>query len=1157
MTETRSSALDPFLTARAHFDFMLAAPEPQLLIDGDNLTVTNAVDRSDDPAVLITGSNNVFINQTGATLTGTAADQLAPNAAIEISGVGNRVENQSGATVTGTGGIFSSAVNTDVVNDGDIVAFNIAGAFENRDFGVKLDADSSMVNRGTVSAEGISIVRAVSLGDRATVDNSGMVEATGDFAAGIEVGANSTVVNTGSAIGTAQSDGTGILAAAPGSTVENFGLARGTSTDGFSNAFGITSFSRGDDTALVWNGGTIEADALGGGNAQGVFVDGGRFINEGTVEARATTGSDLGNALSVFLGDADGVNTGTINAFSDGNLAAGVAFNFAREFNNSGLINATGPFAVGFTTFESASIINSGTVSVTSLPGVPTGRGIGADGKDGMSFDNTGIIRVDAAAEATGVSATDNANIQNGGQIEAVANVASGIKAGADSTVVSTGVLRAEGGEQADAIVAGDRTMIQTGGTVEATGDLIFGAVQAGMDSMVSNTGLIRAAALDLAQGVSAGDRTVVQNAETGIVDVSGLEAFGIDVGASGSIVNAGAVNATGTGFAMALSGRGSFTVENLGTVRAEIDGFGTAIGVEARNQSVIVNRGTIEAVVDAGRAAAVVSDGFQGRFENYGELKAIATGATAGPPTTSIANAAFLIGATALNAGTIHASAQSGNAVGATIASGTQLTNTGDITAAGSTATGLVINETSTLDNAGTIAASGAEATAVLADGSGTILNSGLITAEPVAGGAESKGIAFDSFRVAEKTVQNSGTITADIAIVDSGTPTGPGTDTLTIENSGVINGKVDLGDGVDIVRNTGSIDGDVLLGAGDDEFDGRGGTVTGVVDGGDGNDVIRGGAGNDTLMGGAGNDTVAGGAGADVMDGGTRDTSVFGFDALDYSESNAGVQVNLGDATQSTSAPIKGAAGTGFGGHAEGDTFQNFQKVIGSAFDDFVYGADGGSVVELGDGNDTFDNDATLFTEDLVNLGAGNDIARTGAGDDLVEGGAGNDLLQGEDGGDWLLGGEGNDLLIGGAGADQLDGGADADALFGGADGDSLNGGAGDDLLSGGTGDDLLDGGTGNDLLLGGAGDDLFKFGTDGGQDRIVGFDAGAGTGDVVDLSAFDSILSFNDVLAIASETGSGAGVSTVLTFDMATTLTFQGVRLTELNEADFLIV
>ena len=169
-TETRTSALDPFLTTRAQFDLTLAPPEPQLLIDGDNQIVLNTVVRTDDPAVLITGSNNTFINQTGATLTGTGVDPSAPDAAIEISGVGNRVENQAGATIGGTGGVFSSAADTDVVNDGNIIAVDSGSPFSgDRGFGVQLGSDSSVVNRGLVSAEGVDLVRAVSVGDRAVV----------------------------------------------------------------------------------------------------------------------------------------------------------------------------------------------------------------------------------------------------------------------------------------------------------------------------------------------------------------------------------------------------------------------------------------------------------------------------------------------------------------------------------------------------------------------------------------------------------------------------------------------------------------------------------------------------------------------------------------------------------------------------------------------------------------------------------------------------------------------------------------------------------------------------------------------------------------------------------------------------------------------------
>ncbi len=1156
-TPTRASVLDPFLTTRAQFDLALAAPEGQLLIDDDNQIVTNAVDRTDDPAVLITGNNNTFTNLTGATLTGTGADPSAPDAAIEISGTGNRVENQSRATITGTGGVFSSVANTDVVNDGDIIALTSGSSLSDRGFAVRLDTDSSVANTGFISAQSVDgVVRTISMGDRAVVDNAGTVEVTGRFAAAVEVGANSSVVNTGTVSSSGTLDGSGIVAAGPGTTVQNFGFVRGTSSAAQSNAFGIASSSTGDDTALIWNGGTIEAEATGGGNANAVVALGGRFVNEGTVTAIAAASTSLGDGVGAFLNRADGLNSGTIEATSVSGVAAGVAQIGDAVFDNSGDIIATGPTAAGISTADFGVVTNSGTIVATSPSGTFSGPGsaLAIDGRNDFTIDNTGLVRSDAVDEAVGISALDRSIVQNSDRVEAAGNIATGIRVGADSTIVSSGVVQADGFEQGDAISAGDRATIRTGGAVEATGGFTAG-IRGGIESAVTNTGLVRAAASELAQGITLGDGSMVQN--DGIVEVSGNEAFGIDTGFFGSIVNFGTVSVSTTnGFGGGIFGGFGTSIENTGTVRAEAEGLGTVIGVNAFDPDFVINRGTIEAVTGTGNAAAVVSDGFQGRFENYGDLRAISTGTPIGNSVTS-ANAVFLFGATALNAGTIFASAESGFAVGASIDNGAQLTNTGDIRASGLDATGVGIAGTSSLDNAGIISASGPEASAVFADGGATILNSGSILAESDAGGADSIGIAFSTFSSGPKTIQNSGTIAADIAIADSAVLAGPGADVLALENSGQITGTVDLGDGVDVVRNTGVIEGDVLLGAGDDEYDGRGGVVTGIVDGGDGNDVIRGGDGDETLLGGAGNDVVAGGAGADVMDGGTHDTSVFGFDTLDYSDSPEGVQVNLGDATQSTSAPIKGAAGTGFGGHAEGDTFQNFEKVIGSAFDDFVYGAAGMNEVDLGAGNDTFDNDAPLVSDNLVFLGAGNDVARTGAGDDLVDAGSGNDWVQGEDGADRLFGGEGGDLLLGGNGADQLDGGADADALFGGADGDTLRGGSGNDLLSGGSGDDVLEGGAGNDLLLGGDGDNLFRFGPDGGEDLIVGFQAGAGTPDTVDLTAFDTILSFDDVLAIASETGSGAGVATVLSFDAATTLTFQGVQLAELNEADFLIV
>ncbi len=156
-------------------------------------------------------------------------------------------------------------------------------------------------------------------------------------------------------------------------------------------------------------------------------------------------------------------------------------------------------------------------------------------------------------------------------------------------------------------------------------------------------------------------------------------------------------------------------------------------------------------------------------------------------------------------------------------------------------------------------------------------------------------------------------------------------------------------------------------------------------------------------TLNGDAGNDTIVAGSAVDVIDGGA-DT-----DIVSYENSDEAVNVNLD-------------TGVGVGGDAAGDTYTSIEGVIASDHDDTVYGTDtGGVTVNLGAGNDTFDNDAGDATQtDTIYGGAGNDTIYTGAGDDTLYGGEGTDTLWAEAGNDTLQGGAGNDTLYGADGSD-----------------------------------------------------------------------------------------------------------------------------------------
>ena len=274
-------------------------------------------------------------------------------------------------------------------------------------------------------------------------------------------------------------------------------------------------------------------------------------------------------------------------------------------------------------------------------------------------------------------------------------------------------------------------------------------------------------------------------------------------------------------------------------------------------------------------------------------------------------------------------------------------------------------------------------------------------------------------------------------------------------------------------------------------------------------GTNIVDGQDGNDILAGGAGQDILDGGAGADMLDGGAGD------DLAVYLLSDAGVTVNL-------------AAGTGQGGHAEGDTLAGIENILGSNHSDHLIGDAGVNVLLGADGDDTLEG------------GAGYDVLDGGGGEDVLNGGAGADRLQGGGGADRLSGGGGDDRLDGGAGADVLDGGEDHDvADYGSSDvgvtinlatgtghgghaegdtlagieqiegsqrADHLTGDAEDNVLYGVGGNDTLDGGAGADRLTGGAGDDTFVFGDD---DTITDFGTG---GDKIDLRGVANIDAAN---------------------------------------------
>jgi Ca2+-binding RTX toxin-like protein len=217
---------------------------------------------------------------------------------------------------------------------------------------------------------------------------------------------------------------------------------------------------------------------------------------------------------------------------------------------------------------------------------------------------------------------------------------------------------------------------------------------------------------------------------------------------------------------------------------------------------------------------------------------------------------------------------------------------------------------------------------------------------------------------------------------------------------------------------------------------------------------DILTGNLNANIIKGLDGDDTIKGGNGVDTLDGGDD------FDTIDLSDSTTAVTVTLGSGTSTTK--VSGAT-TG------DDVISNFERIIGTAFNDVLTGNSIDNTFVGGLGTDTLNGGSGSDTADYT--GAGTFISVTlganGAKSEVVVNGGQNDSISLIEN---IIGTAGNDTVVGNALSNTLRGEGGADTLTGGAGVDTILGGAGDDtIIIGGTDAqaDVIDGGANNDTI------------------------------------------------------------------------------------------
>ncbi len=225
----------------------------------------------------------------------------------------------------------------------------------------------------------------------------------------------------------------------------------------------------------------------------------------------------------------------------------------------------------------------------------------------------------------------------------------------------------------------------------------------------------------------------------------------------------------------------------------------------------------------------------------------------------------------------------------------------------------------------------------------------------------------------------------------------------------------------GDDIIYGKGGND-EIYGGMGNDEL--YGGAGDDIIGGGDGNDVIYGGIGNDTLYGAAGDDIIRGGDGNDVIYAGSGSDTIYGDAGDDKIYAGEGADIIYGgegidtvsyenyvvadgEPEQGVTVYLDNSFDTSY--HydiAAGDKYYDVENVIGTQYDDKIYGDSGDNIIWGNGGNDMlYGYTYNPFPKDYAHLYAGNDIFYTGsrAGDyTSVSLGLGNNIVYGGDGND-----------------------------------------------------------------------------------------------------------------------------------------------------------
>lgn len=539
-----------------------------------NVNSANSVGlQSDDANGVITNNGTIYI------------DDTALNSYAFLSKAGSAVNGTTGIVINNQSNTdYMRAEGGEIRNNGTLTinnsvsnvnAMHVAEGGSALNYGDEQSGVYGTINVGTSSsATGTNNVGMLVDGDEAgSATNEGVINVYSKDSYGMKVdNENGSLINNGTI---------NIMAGATGS-VAMYG-EKGTISNGKKGVInmGVSGTVMKAADATISNEGTITL-----ANTASTAM---RITNNGTAQNAASGTINVNGSNSYALAADDGA-TATLNNVGTININNGATGSYAMYGKNATLTNETS---------GTINVLQSGTTAMFTQLGKLTNKGkinlaaadaIGLYVTEGQAVNDSGAT-IDVNSNGKAMNVVGTGSITNSGTINLNAANAYGLYAQNGGTATNSGTIKLNSSGTAYGMYGSGGAKLTNNSSINGKAENAYGMYGSNM----TNAGTI--SITGTGTGASYGMRSTggtVSN--TGQIEVTASQGYGISLTGSGTATNLGTITVTGTGSdtSYGMYGSGGAKLINNGTINVNSTS-GTAVGMYATGSgSSITNTGNI-----------------------------------------------------------------------------------------------------------------------------------------------------------------------------------------------------------------------------------------------------------------------------------------------------------------------------------------------------------------------------------------------------------------------------------------------------------------------------------------------------------------------------------------------------------------------------------